>query len=143
MRRLHGSAPCGIPVRCGGLPSLRRLRRSASAACFYFIVLFIFRGGWYFLRRLRGSWPAVILASPRDCPWHLGGPLVYAQDMWIRLRHFFYMIVNTSGACILCRLRGSVPAAFWLLPGDALRPLGVAVVVIFLHRLQRSVSTNT
>ena len=42
MRRLRGSAPSGIPVRCGGLSSLRRLRRSASAA--FFIVLFIFRG---------------------------------------------------------------------------------------------------
>ena len=46
MRKLRGSAPSGVPVRCGGLSSLRRLRRSASAA--YFIVLFIFRGTYIF-----------------------------------------------------------------------------------------------
>ena len=30
------------------------------------------------------------------------GPLIYAQHVWIRLRHFIHMVVYTSGACILC-----------------------------------------
>ena len=72
------------------------------------------------------------------------GPFVYAQGAWIRLRHFFlYECIYIWGFAFVRRLRGCVPAAFCLLPGDALRPLGVVVVVIFLHRLQRSVSANT
>ena len=38
MRRLRGSAPSGIPVRCGGFSSLRRLRRSAPVAYFIFLL---------------------------------------------------------------------------------------------------------
>ena len=30
------------------------------------------------------------------------GPLIYAQDAWIRLRHFFHVIVYAFGVCILC-----------------------------------------
>ena len=46
MRRLRASAPSGIPVCCGGLSSLRRLRRSASTA--YFMALLTFRGAYIF-----------------------------------------------------------------------------------------------
>ena len=77
MRRLRGSAPSGIPGRGGGLFSLRRLRRSACGAFFSCLYVHL---GLYFMRRLRGSWPAVILASPRDYPWHLGG-LLYMRRM--------------------------------------------------------------
>ena len=77
---------------------MRRLRRSA---CGVFFHVCIYLWCLYFMRRLRGSWSAVFLGSPRDSLMHRGS-FIYAQDAWIRLRHLFHMIVYTSGACILC-----------------------------------------
>ena len=146
MRRLRGSVPSGISGRGGGLFSLRRLRRSACsadplAALFFHVCMYI--RGSYFMRRLRGSWPGVILASPRDCPWHLGGLLYMRRMRGSAGGIFLHDCIYIWGLYFVRRLRGSVPAAFWLLPEDALRPLGVVVVLIFLHRLHRSVSANT
>ena len=56
---------------------------------------------------------------------------------------FSHDCIYIWGLYFVRRLRGSAPAAFWLLPADALWPLGVVVVVIFLHRLFRFVSANT
>ena len=42
---------------------------------------------------------------------------------------FLYECIYIWGFYFVRRLRGSVPTAFWLLPGDARRPLGVVVVV--------------
>ena len=99
MRRLRGSVPYGIPGRGGGLFSLPRLRRSACGV--FFSCLYIL------MERIFYAQAAGILAW---CHFGLSqglshasrGPLIYAQDAWIRLRHFFHMVVYTSGACILC-----------------------------------------
>ena len=87
MRRLRGSVPSGIPGTGGGLFSLRRLRRSACGA-------FCFSGLYVHLGLIFYAQAAGILAW---CHFGLSqglslasrGPLVYAQDAWIRLRHFF------------------------------------------------------
>ena len=71
MRRLRGSAPFGIPVRCGGLSSLRRLYRSASAA--YFIVLFIFRGADIFCAGCGDPRPLVLVGIQGGRPRELLG----------------------------------------------------------------------
>ena len=128
MRRLCGSAPSGIPVSDCGLSSLRRLRRSARGA-FFHVCIYIW--ALYFVRRLRGSWPGVILASPRDYPWHLGGLFYMRSLRGSACGIFFYDCIYIWGFYFVRRLQGSVPGAFWLLPGDALQPLGVVVVFFF------------
>ena len=70
MRRLRTSAPSGIPGPGGGLCALRRLRRSVCGvffSCLYVQLMLIFYA------QAAGIRPAVILASPRDCSWHLRG----------------------------------------------------------------------
>ena len=140
MRRLRTSAPSGIPGPGGGLCALRRLRRSVcgSFSCLYVQLMLIF------YVQAAGILACCHFGFSQGLSLTSRGPFVYAQDAWIRLRHFvLYDYIYITGLFFMRRLRGSVPAAFWLLPGDALRPLGVVVVVIFFHRLQRSVSANT
>ena len=140
MRRLRGPVPSGIPGRGGGLFSWRRLRGSACGAffsCLHVQLMLIFYA------QAAGILACCHFGLSQGLSLASWGFLVYAQDAWIRLRHFFVMNVYVWGFYFVCRLRGSVPAACWLLPGDALRSLGVVVVVIFWHRLQRSVSANT
>ena len=97
----------------------------------FFCHVCIYIWGLYFVRRLRGSWPGVILASPRDCPWHLGGLFYMRRLRGSACGIFFDDCIYIWGFYFVRRLRGSVPGAFWLLPGDALRTLGVVVVVFF------------
>ena len=85
MRRLRGSVPSGIPGRGGGLFSLRGLRRSACGvffSCLYVHLMLIFyvQAAGILACCHFGFSQGLSLAS-----W---GPFVYAQDAWIRLRHF-------------------------------------------------------
>ena len=99
MRRLRGSVPYGIPGRGDGLLSLRRLRRSACDgffSCLYKSLELIF----YALAAGILSWCHFGLSQGLSHAFR--GPLIYAQDAWIRLRHFCHMIVYTSGACTVC-----------------------------------------
>ena len=99
MRRLRGSAPSGIPGRGGGLFSLRRLRRSACGAFFSCLYVHL---GLIFYAQAAGILAWCHFGLSQGLSLASRGPLVYAQDAWIRLRHVFYTNVYTSGAFILC-----------------------------------------
>ena len=99
MRRLRGSVPYGIPGRGDGLLSLRRLRRSACG-CFFSCLYILTDLTLYAQTAGILAWCHFGLSQGLSLASR--GPLVYAQDAWIRLRFFFHMIVYTSGACILC-----------------------------------------
>ena len=141
MRRLRGSVPYGIPGRGGGLLSLRRLRRSACGGffpCLYILMELIFYA------QAAGILVWCHFGLSQELSHASRGPLIYAQDAGIRLRHFFHMIVYTSGACILCAGCGDPCLLhFGCSPG---MPCGLSVSLwwlFFLHRLFRSVSANT
>ena len=99
MRRLRGSAPSGIPGRGGGLFSLHRLRRSACGAFFSCLYVDL---GLIFYAQAAGILACCHFGFSQALSLASRGPLVHAQDAWIRLRHFFYMIIYTSRACFLC-----------------------------------------
>ena len=141
MRRLRGSVPSGIPGRGGGLFSLRRLRRSACGAFFscWYVHL-----GLIFYAQAVGILAWCHFGFSQGLSLASRGPFVYAQDVWIRLRHVFYMNVYTSGAFILCAgCRDPCLLHFGFSQG---MPCGLSASLwwlFFLHRLQRSVSANT
>ena len=117
-RALPGAS--GASFECAGCADPR-------AALFFHVCIYIW--GLYFVRRLRGSWPGVILASPRDYPWHLGGLFYMRSLRGSACGIFFYDCIYIWGLYFVRRLRGSMPAAFWLLPG---MPCGLAVSLWWL-----------
>ena len=121
--------PCPLAFQGEAAASFLFACVDPPAAFFFHVCMYIW--GLDFLRRLRGSWPGVILASHRDCPWHLGGLLYMRRMRGSACGIFLYECIYIWGFYFVRRLRGSVPTAFWLLPGDARRPLGVVVVIFF------------
>ena len=99
MRRLRGSAPSGIPGPGGGLFSLRWLRRSAWGAFFSWLYVQLML---IFYAQAAGIRACCHFGFSQGLSLASRGPLVYAQDASIRLRHFSDMNVYTSGAFILC-----------------------------------------
>ena len=85
MRRLRASVPSGIPGRGGGLFSLRWLRRGACGAffsCLYVQLMLIFYA------QAAGILACCHFGFSQGLSLASRGPFVYAQDAWIRLRHF-------------------------------------------------------
>ena len=133
MRRLRGLAPSGIPVRCGGLSSLRSLRRSASAA--YFIVLFIFRGADIFCAGCGVPRPLVLVGiqggRPRALPGASGSSFICAGYKDPRPACMSYDSIDIGSVCFGRRLRGFVPSVM-LVSARAPQLAPGVVVVIFL-----------
>ena len=145
MRRLRGSAPSGIPAWCGGLSSLRRLRRSASAA--YFILLFIFRGAAIFCAGCGDPRPLVLVGvqggRPRALPGGSGSSFICAGYEDPRPACMPYDSIDIGSVYFVRRLRGFVPiVSFWFLP-KAPQVAPSVVVVHSMHSQRRSVSANT
>ena len=136
MRRLRGSAPSGIPVRCGGLSSLRRLRRSASAA--YFIVLFIFRGADIFCAGCGDPRPLVLVGiqggRPRALPGASGSSFICAGYEDPRPACMSYDSIDIGSVYFVHRLWGFVPSVMLVSPRAPQLAPGVVVVVYFMHK---------
>ena len=145
MRRLRGSAPSGIPLRCGGFSSLRRLRRSASAA--YFIVLFIFRGADIFCAGCGDPRPLVLVGiqggRPRALPVDSGSSFICAGYEDLRPACMSYDSRDIGSVYFVRRLRGFVPSVMLVSPRAPQLSPGVVVVVYFMHKSRRSECANT
>ena len=123
MRRLRGSAPSGIPGPGGGLCSLRRLRRSACMRRFF--VMFVCTADAYILCAGCGD-PGLLSfwLLPGTVPGSSGAFCICAGCVDPLAAFFLYDRIYIWGFYFVRRLRGSVPAACWLLPG---MPCGLSV----------------
>ena len=133
MRRLRGSAPSGISVRCLCLVYLRRLRRSASAA--YLIVLFIFRGADIFCAGCSDPRPLVLVGiqgkRPRAITGASGSSFICAGYKDPRPACMSYDSIDIGSVYFVRRLRGFVSGVMLVSPRAPQLAPGVVVVVLF------------